>query len=307
MEDGRYMRRALSSLLLSPSPLLEIYFFNGRRYGARTYTTKWNASRTRAEGPARPVYKLYASCVFEPQFISRPVQQASKIAKSATKVQPMTLVPLNPQKILFVSSFIRLDSNLHRLATIASLIFSVSAHSMRFYGCTQPHFISEFSMKNIPYLSALSFEIFSYVFSFLSSAIRFSFRPRNPIMHKELGDHSQDEDNEEYVRCTIIWDDELSLHADPDVAVLHEDKMTDILDAIEDENEEDTPLLYRLFVLELLAKLLLKLLRGIKNDDILPRDIPCSISGRELLHSYEWDNAIFLVRKPRCSGSTPSD
>jgi len=33
-------------------------------------------------------------------------------------------------------------------------------------------------------------------------------------------------------------------HADPDVAVLHEDKMTDILDAIEDENEEDTPLMF---------------------------------------------------------------
>ncbi len=57
-------------------------------------------------------------------------------------------------------------------------------------------------------------------------------------------------------------------HADPDVAVLHEDTMTDILDAIGDENGDDTQLLFQRFVSELLAKLRVKLLRGIKNDDI---------------------------------------
>jgi hypothetical protein len=70
-------------------------------------------------------------------------------------------------------------------------------------------------------------------------------------MHDELVDYK--EDDEEYVRRTRIWDDEPSFHVDPDVAVLHEDKMTDILDAIKDENEEDTPLMLQLFVRKLLA------------------------------------------------------
>ncbi len=43
------MGRAQSSLLLSPSLLLEFYLLNGRRYRDRTFTTKWNAlSRTLA-------------------------------------------------------------------------------------------------------------------------------------------------------------------------------------------------------------------------------------------------------------------
>ncbi len=126
-------------------------------------------------------------------------------------------------------------------------------------------------------------------------------------MYDEVGDHSQDEDNEEFVHRTIIWDDELSFHAQADAAVLHEDKMTDILDAIEDENEEDTPLLFRPFVRKLLAKLRLQLLRGIKNDDILLQDISGSISRREMLDTYEWDDVIFRVKKWRCLGSMPSD
>jgi hypothetical protein len=40
--------------------------------------------------------------------------------------------------------------------------------------------------------------------------------------------------------------------------------MTNILDAIEDENEEDTPLMFQRFVRELLVKLRLKLFCGIK-------------------------------------------
>ncbi len=58
-------------------------------------------------------------------------------------------------------------------------------------------------------------------------------------------------------------------HVDPDVAVLHEDKMTDILDATKDEMEQDAPLMFR----ELLTKLRLKLLHSIKDDDILLRGI----------------------------------
>ncbi len=93
-------------------------------------------------------------------------------------------------------------------------------------------------------------------------------------MHDELV--TGDEDNEEYVLRMIIWDHEFSFHVDQDVAVLHKDKMTDILDAIKDENEEGTQLMLRRFVCEHLAKLRLKLLHGIKNDDILLRDISCS-------------------------------
>ncbi len=72
-------------------------------------------------------------------------------------------------------------------------------------------------------------------------------------------------------RMTLVpLNPQLAQHADPDVAVLHEDTMTDILDcdAIGDENVDDTQLLFRRFVRELLTKLRVKLLRGIKNDDI---------------------------------------
>jgi hypothetical protein len=90
-------------------------------------------------------------------------------------------------------------------------------------------------------------------------------------MHDELVDCK--EEDKEYVRSTIYWDDEPLFHVDLDAAALREDKMTDILDAIEDENEEDTPLMFRSFVHELLGELRLKLFRGIKDDDILLRDI----------------------------------
>jgi hypothetical protein len=40
ISDARYMGRAQSALLLSPSLLLEFYLLNGRRYGDRTFTTK---------------------------------------------------------------------------------------------------------------------------------------------------------------------------------------------------------------------------------------------------------------------------
>ncbi len=58
-------------------------------------------------------------------------------------------------------------------------------------------------------------------------------------MNNELDDHSVDEDNEEYVRPTIIWNDEFSFQTDLDVSVLREDKINGILDAIEDENEQE--------------------------------------------------------------------
>jgi hypothetical protein len=92
-----------------------------------------SASPSRADGPSRPVYTLYASCVSETQFIFRPVFQLSKIAKSATQVRPMTVV-LNPQEIPFGSCFIWLNSNLYRFARIVLILLFVSAHSMRFYG-----------------------------------------------------------------------------------------------------------------------------------------------------------------------------
>ena len=79
-------------------------------------------------------------------------------------------------------------------------------------------------------------------------------------MHNKLDDHSVDEGNEEYVRPTIFWNDQLSFQMDLDVSVLREDKMNEILDAIENENEQDTQLMFRRFVRELLAKLRLKLL-----------------------------------------------
>ena len=68
----------------------------------------------------------------------------------------------------------------------------------------------------------------------------------------ELDDHSVDEDNEEYVRPTNIWNDEFSFQTDLDVSVLREDKINEVLDAIdamEDENEQDTPLMFRRVVL----------------------------------------------------------
>ncbi len=67
-------------------------------------------------------------------------------------------------------------------------------------------------------------------------------------MHNELDDHSVDGDNEEYVRRTIIWDNEFSFQTDLDITVLREDKMNEILDAIEDENEQDTLLMFQRFV-----------------------------------------------------------
>ncbi len=70
--------------------------------------------------------------------------------------------------------------------------------------------------------------------------------------------------------------------------------MKEILDAIEDENEQDTPLIFRQFVRELLAKLRLKLLGAINDDDILLRDVPGSISRGELLDRYLFDNVLFL-------------
>ena len=38
-------------------------------------------------------------------------------------------------------------------------------------------------------------------------------------MNNELDDHSVDEDNEEYVRPTIVWNDEFSFQTDLDVSV----------------------------------------------------------------------------------------
>ncbi len=43
MDDQCYMGRSLSALLLSQPPTLEFYLINGRRYGAQTFTTEWNA------------------------------------------------------------------------------------------------------------------------------------------------------------------------------------------------------------------------------------------------------------------------
>jgi hypothetical protein len=80
-------------------------------------------------------------------------------------------------------------------------------------------------------------------------------------MHEKLVDYKKED--EEYVHRTITWDDEPLLHVDLDASVLREDKMTNILDAIEDENEEDTPLMFQRFVRELLVKLRLKLFCGI--------------------------------------------
>ncbi len=69
------------------------------------------------------------------------------------------------------------------------------------------------------------------------------------------------------------------------------------------ENEEDTPLMFRQFVHELLSKLLLKLLhtRFINDGDILLRDIPGSESLQILLDSNPWDdtNYIFFQRNDR--------
>jgi hypothetical protein len=135
-----------------------------------------------------------------------------------------------------------------------------------------------------------------------------TFWPRNPIMHNKLDDHSVDEGNEEYVRPTIFWNDQLSFQMDLDVSVLREDKMNEILDAIENENEQDTQLMFRRFVHELLAELRLKLLNAIDYDDIILQDVPGSmISREELLGRYLDDEVFFPVKKPRCSVSMPSD
>ncbi len=127
-------------------------------------------------------------------------------------------------------------------------------------------------------------------------------------MHNKLDDHSVDEGNEEYVRPTIFWNDQLSFQMDLDVSVLREDKMNEILDAIENENEQDTQLMFRRFVHELLAELRLKLLNAIDYDDIILQDVPGSmISREELLGRYLDDEVFFPVKKPRCSVSMPSD
>ena len=95
-------------------------------------------------------------------------------------------------------------------------------------------------------------------------------------MHNEFDDHSVDEDNEEYVRPTIIWNDEFSFQTD-----LDEDKINEILDAIEDENEQGTPFMFRRFVRELLAKLRLRLLDAIDYDDIIFQDLPGPMISRD--------------------------
>jgi hypothetical protein len=127
-------------------------------------------------------------------------------------------------------------------------------------------------------------------------------------MHNQLDDHSVDEDIEEYVRPTIIWNDEFSFQTDFNVSVLREDKINEILDAIEDENEQDTPLMFRRFVRELLAKLRLRLLDAIDYDDIILQDVPGSMISRDdLLGRYVSNEVSFRVKKPRCSISRPSD
>jgi hypothetical protein len=126
-------------------------------------------------------------------------------------------------------------------------------------------------------------------------------------MHNELDYHSTDEHNREFVPYMNICDNEFLFQADPDVTVLREDKMKEILDAIADENEQDTLLLFLRFVREILAKLRLKLLGAIDDDDILLQDVPSSISRGELLDRYLFDDVFFQVKKPRCSGSMPPD
>jgi hypothetical protein len=116
-------------------------------------------------------------------------------------------------------------------------------------------------------------------------------------MHNELDDHSVDEDNEEYVRPTIIWNDEFSFQTDLDVSVLREDKINEILDTVEDEYEQDTPLMFRLFVREILAKLRLKLLDAIDYDNIILQDVPGSMISRDyLLGRYVSDEVFFRVK-----------
>ncbi len=43
ISDGRYMGCTQSALLLSPSLLFDFFLRHWRRYGDRTFTTKWNA------------------------------------------------------------------------------------------------------------------------------------------------------------------------------------------------------------------------------------------------------------------------
>ncbi len=102
-------------------------------------------------------------------------------------------------------------------------------------------------------------------------------------MHDEPDDYEEDE---EYIlRRMITWDDdEPSFHVDLGGAVVCEDKMANILDAIEDDYEEGTQLMFRRgFVRELLAELRLKLLHAsginLKNDDNVSiiRRIPDSV------------------------------
>jgi hypothetical protein len=56
-------------------------------------------------------------------------------------------------------------------------------------------------------------------------------------MHDKLVDCKEDEEG--FVRRTIVWDFEPLFQVDY-TAVLCNDKMTNILDAIENENEEDS-------------------------------------------------------------------
>ncbi len=59
-------------------------------------------------------------------------------------------------------------------------------------------------------------------------------------MYNELVDHAADGDIE-FVRRTITchntWDNEFSFQVDPDVTVLPKNKMKEIFDAVEDEDE----------------------------------------------------------------------
>jgi hypothetical protein len=103
-------------------------------------------------------------------------------------------------------------------------------------------------------------------------------------MHNELDDHSVDEDNEEFVRRTIIDGCYCPARRQDEGNSRH-------------ENEQDTPLMFRRFACELLAKLRLKLLGAINDDDILLQDVPGSISRGELLERYLFDDVFFRVKK----------
>ncbi len=91
------------------------------------------------------------------------------------------------------------------------------------------------------YLPYLFKKIPAYSLCIVCHSILFSAQESDHV--HELVDHAADEDNEEFVRSTITWDNEFSFQVDPDVTVLREDKMTEILDTINDENEQDMQLM----------------------------------------------------------------